>query len=163
MTMKWVFFFLLSPVLLLLFSNGKIHSWRWQADCLEIFRRCQFLRGDSRSYNLQLHTDAWPGLCCIFGTASRFVTLGPPLQELPITSNKTPDAAWEHIMLLAPVLVHKHFIAYFAYLYRLVRRTVRNTCLKSMRSLSLSADTGPILQKVLKDFPSALHMLSLHF
>lgn len=149
-------FFFPSPVLILLLSNGKSHSWHWQTDCPEKFRRLQFLPGDSRSHNVQLHTDAWPDLCCIFGTA----TLGHPRWELAVTSDKTPDTAWEHTMLLAPPLVHKQFIAYFAYLYSLVMRTEQNTCLKLTWSPSLS---GQILQKLLKDFPSALHMASLHF
>lgn len=158
-----MFFFPLSSVLLLLFSNGKIHSWQWQVDCLEKFRGLQFLPRERCSHNLQLHADMWPDSCCILGTVSRFATMGLFPWQLPVKRNKTPDAAWEQTMLLAPALVHKQFIACFAYLCSLVMRTVQNACLKSVQSLSLSVDTGWILRIVLNDFPSALHMPSLHF
>lgn len=142
-------------VFLLLFLNRKTHSWHWQTDCLEKFR-LQFLPGDSLSHSLQLHTNVWPD----FVTASWF-----PIWELPITSSKSRDAAWAHIVLFAPALIHKHFMAFFffAYLYSLVMRTVQNTCLKLTWSLSLSAGTGWVLQEVLKDFSPALRYAQLTF
>lgn len=160
--MKCIFSPLLSPSSAVFKRKGSLLALAGGL-CLEKFSRLLFSPGDCRPYNSQLHPDACPDLRCVFGTVSWFATPGPPPWELPVTSTKTPDASWERIMLLAPALVHKEFIAYFAYLYSLVMRTVQNACLKSVQNLSFSADTRQILQKGLKDFPSALYISSLHF
>lgn len=117
-----------------LFSPQSINPQELQQnlplDCQEKLGRFLLLSGACHSRSLQLCADVWPWITLHLGSVSQFITLGCPSWELPVTSHKTPDTAWEHSMLPAPALVHKPFIAYFAYLYGLMMKPVQNTYLK---------------------------------